>query len=137
LASIGFGAFRDCSGFRGTLRLPDNIRIIGQSSFRGCSGFSGELHIPESVKRIGFGAFRDCCGFSGELHIPESVTSIGESASYGCNKIERVIFHNRNTAINPFLIPYSDIVIVGYRHSTAESYAREYGLVFEELEEEG
>jgi hypothetical protein len=65
------------------------------------------------------------------------VTSIGESASYGCNKIERVIFHNRNTAINPFLIPYSDIVIVGYRHSTAESYAREYGLVFEELEEEG
>ena len=136
LTSIEDYAFLGCSDLIGELHLPKSLTSIGKFAFEGCSRLSGELDLPGSLTSIGGSAFEGCSGLSGELHLPERLTSIGSSAFFGCNKIEKIYFHNINTEIKGFLSSYSDAVIVGYRHSTAEAYAREHGLVFEELEEE-
>ena len=134
LTNIEFCSFKDCSGFNGNLHLPDNLICIGFGAFKDCSGLNGELHLPDSLTSIGDSAFSGCCNLSGELHLPKNLTSIGGEAFYRCNRIERVVFHNPSTKIRGTLMAYSSAVIVGYKHSTAETYALEHGLIFEELE---
>ena len=38
VTSIGFSAFRDCSGLTGELVIPEGVTSIGGYAFRGCSG---------------------------------------------------------------------------------------------------
>ena len=71
-----------------TLILRDGIKGIAGRAFQGCSGFMGSLTIPESVTSIGKLAFLGCSGFTGSLTIPKSVTSIGGSAFGNCLGIE-------------------------------------------------
>ncbi|MBR6284995.1 MAG: leucine-rich repeat protein [Muribaculaceae bacterium] len=85
MTSIGWEAFRDCSGFTGSLTIGNSLTEIGTYAFSGCSGFTGSLTIPKSVKTIGDYAFDVCSGFSGSLTIPNSVTYIGRSAFYACS----------------------------------------------------
>ena len=58
-----------------------SVTSIGNSAFFNCSGFTGSLTIPNSVTSIGRFAFEGCSGFTGSLNIPNSVTSIGAAAS--------------------------------------------------------
>ena len=156
LEELGSGAFWGCYGFTGELRLPGRITSINERTFEGCSGFSGTLCIPENVESIGRWAFWGCSRISklllseniiniedfafhgcnelcGKLVIPARVKKIGAFAFDGCNKIEKIVFKNPEIEIsNPF-IQYSSLVICGYRYSTAEVYAREHDLVFEEI----
>lgn len=92
---------------------------------------------PITLKLIGNYVFKGCSGLSGELRLPESLTSIGDGAFIGCSDINRAVYYNSNTKIpkiQNFLTPYFSTFIVGFRHSTAETYVQEYGLAFEELE---
>ncbi len=81
--AIEYGALRDCSGFTGSLKLPEGLTSIGDYAFSGCKGFTGNLELPESLTRIGNYAFRNC-GFTGNLELPEGLTSIGNSAFIYC-----------------------------------------------------
>ena len=65
VTSIGESAFRACSGFTGSLTIPNSVTSIGESAFSGCSGFTGALTIGNSVTSIGEGAFAGCRGFTG------------------------------------------------------------------------
>ncbi len=85
VVSIGNSAFRDCSGFTGSLAIPNSVTSIGSYALYGCNGLTGSLTIGNSVTSIGTAAFYGCSGFIGSLTIPNSVTSIGNSAFYGCN----------------------------------------------------
>lgn len=82
---IGDWAFISCSGYTGSLTIPDNVTTIGQYAFRGCSGFTGNLVIGNAVTTIGKCAFNNCFGFTGSLIIPNSVTTIGEYAFDNCS----------------------------------------------------
>ena len=105
VTAIGDNAFSNCSGFVGSLTIPNSVTEIGENAFSGCSGFTGSLTIPNSVTSIGSNAFSGCsfdglsinmtripswfasnCGgqFNGSLTIGNSVTSIGFSAFEGC-----------------------------------------------------
>ncbi|MBP3739160.1 MAG: leucine-rich repeat domain-containing protein [Muribaculaceae bacterium] len=55
------------------LKLRDGIKGIAYYAFEGCSGFTGSLNIPNSVTDIGNYAFSGCSGFTGSLTIPNSV----------------------------------------------------------------
>ena len=57
LTSIGNFAFLGCSGFTGSLTIPNSVTSIGNYAFYGCSGFTGSLTIPNSVSSIGGRAF--------------------------------------------------------------------------------
>ena len=62
-----------------SLKLGNNVKIIGGYTFENCKNLTGELIIPDSVTTIGDYAFRGC-GLTGELVIPNSVTTIGDYA---------------------------------------------------------
>ena len=85
VTTIGDFAFDNCRGFTGSLTIPNSITSIGRSAFEYCVGFTGSLIIPNSVTSIGNTAFHDCSGFTGSLSIGNSVTSIGDLAFYGCS----------------------------------------------------
>lgn len=85
VTSIGDYAFCNCRGFTGSLAIPNSVTDIGEKAFSSCKGFSGALVIPNSVKSIGAAAFLSCNGFTGTLTIPSSVTSIGDYAFFGCS----------------------------------------------------
>jgi hypothetical protein len=84
VALIGDLAFGGCSGFTGSLTIPNSMTSIDAWTFWGCSGLTGSLTIGASVTSIGPGAFLNCSGFTGALTIPNSVTSISEVAFRGC-----------------------------------------------------
>lgn len=84
VTAIASYAFQGCSGFNGSLTLPNTIKTIGFYAFENCSGLTGSLTIPNSVTQIGNYAFKGCTGFTGSLTIGEAVTSIGVSAFFGC-----------------------------------------------------
>ena len=50
--------------FTGSLIIPNSVTTIGYNAFRECTGFTGNLVIPNSVTAIGEYAFKDCTGFS-------------------------------------------------------------------------
>ena len=85
VTTIGEWAFSDCYGFTGNLTIPNSVTTIGDGAFYYCSGFTGSLTIGNSVTTIGDYAFGDCSGFTGSLTIPNSVTTIGDGAFVGCS----------------------------------------------------
>ena len=87
-------AFRGCSGFTGSLTIPDSVTTIGNSAFRGCSGFTGSLTMGDSVTTIGAFAFENCKQIT-SVRVSESVTNIGDSAFLNCIGISKVLFPER------------------------------------------
>lgn len=79
LKVIGDQAFMDCDGFYGELRLPQHLEKMGHSAFSGCSGLSGNLEIPQSLTVIPDGAFAGC-GFGGNLKLHDGIATIGVDA---------------------------------------------------------
>ena len=87
VTSIGYSAFRGCSGLT-ELTLPSSVTSIGNFAFAYCSGLT-ELTLPSSVTSIGNSAFCGCSGLT-ELILPNSVTSIGGGAFSGCTGLEKI-----------------------------------------------
>ena len=87
--SIGVSAFKNCTGFNGSLILPynDEFNKINESTFEECSGFTGDLDIPSNVKEIGTNAFKNCSGINGTLRLGNGVTLIGKEAFSGLRNV--------------------------------------------------
>ena len=78
LKIIEGGAFEYCSGLTGSLTIPNGVKVISNSTFKDC-GFTGNLTLPMGLEEIGDWAF--CfTKFKGELNIPSTVISIGRAA---------------------------------------------------------
>lgn len=92
IKSIGDGAFKG-SGLRGELNLPKELVVINNEAFAGCD-FSGILSIPKDVAVIGQRAFAYNWRLMGKLEIPKSVQSIGECAFESCSGIEGIVFED-------------------------------------------
>ncbi|MBA7488297.1 MAG: leucine-rich repeat protein [Prevotella sp.] len=59
---IGGSAFENYTGAT-KLILPDNLKYIQQAAFRNCTGLKGELKIPDHVEHIYYGnEFENCTG---------------------------------------------------------------------------
>lgn len=79
LNDIQDGAFRGCTGFKGSLIIPDTCKYIFEYAFYGCSGFDGEFKLSKSIQIIKEGAFSGCSGLIGNLVIPDSLKEIESS----------------------------------------------------------
>ena len=86
-------------GHSSTLKLPNDISIIGFGAFEGCESLE-QITIPDSVTEIGDGAFEACWSLK-EITIPDSVTKIGDYAFSGCSDL--IIITN-----NPVAIKYAE-----------------------------
>ena len=96
VTSIGWDAFKDCSGLT-SVTIPNSVTSIGEEAFRDCSSLSS-VTIPNSVTSIGDCAFHSCSGLT-SITIPTGVTSIGWVAFYGCSGLTSVTIPNSVTSI--------------------------------------
>lgn len=87
LKTIGDYAFFDCDNFDGILTFPDGLTTIGCWAFWGCDHFTGGISIPDTVETIGNRAFAECQGFNGELKLPNNTkfTTIEPNTFYRCH----------------------------------------------------
>lgn len=93
VTAIANFAFYNCSGFTGTLTLPNTLVTIGNYAFGSCTNFVGSLTIPNSVTTIGNSAFSYCSSFTGSLTIGSSVSSIGNEAFKNCTSLTSIMVY--------------------------------------------
>lgn len=97
LVSIGWNAFRLCTGTTGTLTLPSSLTTIAPYAFGSC-GFTGTLVIPSSLTSISQSAFQFCENFTA-LDLPNTLETIGHSAFYHCTGLTALTLPNSLTTI--------------------------------------
>lgn len=97
-SALDLGAFREC-GFVCELKLPNNLKHIGDQVFYGCTGLYGELHLPEKLTHIGDIAFGQCKNLTGSLSIPQGVIEINEGAFQNCGFNGTLALHDGITAL--------------------------------------
>ncbi|MBR3535308.1 MAG: leucine-rich repeat protein [Oscillospiraceae bacterium] len=90
VTSIGKLAFKECTGFTGSLDFPKNqvLNIIGDEAFEGCTGFTGAINIPDGVQTIGIKTFEGCTGFDGSIKLSSDLKKIGAEAFRNCVNIK-------------------------------------------------
>ena len=110
VTSIGYKAFRDCSGLTkaefASIESLCSISFAGAHSNPLCYAYHlyidgkevKDLVIPSSVTSIGGYAFCGCSGLT-SVTIPNSVTSIGNSAFCECSGLTSVTIPNSVTSI--------------------------------------
>jgi len=87
VASIGSGAFRDCTNLT-SITIPEGVTSIGEDAFAFCTSLTS-ITIPSSVTHIGPQAFYDCSSLT-SITIPSSVTFIGYEAFLGCTNLTSI-----------------------------------------------
>ena len=92
--------FYNCTGFTGTLTIPNSVTTIGNYAFYHCK-FTGNLDIPDAVTEIGAGTFSEVT-FTGTLTLGNSLTTIGDEAFQSCEELR-----------GPLVIPNS-VVSIGF-----------------------
>lgn len=96
VTSIGYGAFRGCSGLV-DLEIPNTMTTIASYTYFGCTGIKN-LVIPEGVETIYYSAFENCTGLT-SVSIPSSVKTILNRAFKGCTGLTELTIPNSVTAI--------------------------------------
>ena len=107
-ATIGQGAFMDCSGLM-VVSIPDGTPFINPNVFNGCTSLTG-VTIPSSVTSIGFAAFSGS-GLT-SVTIPASVTYIGGYAFAGCTGLKDVAIPSSVTDIESYAFSKSGLTSV-------------------------
>lgn len=128
------GAFWGCESLSGELHLPENLTEIGDGAFDFCIGLS-ELYFSKTdhLKKLGNGAFCNCRNLKGTLQLPAGIQSVGEACFWGCG-YETCIIPNRDCELKADFVR-GDVQIIGFKGSSAEEYAQNYGNRFQPLEE--
>ena len=96
VASIGRGAFRNCTGLTQII-LPDGLTSIVSCAFLYCTGLT-QIILPDGVTSIGSDAFCGCTGLT-QITLPDSLASIGEYAFYSCNRLTQITLQDGVTSI--------------------------------------
>ena len=125
------------------LVIPNDITEIEDNAFEDCEALE-KIMIPDSVTEIGSGAFAGCYALE-QITIPHSVTKIGEKAFADCNNLSCVVVMNPTLDLSESMIEYyfdknglyrkkDELILKGYKTSTAEQYAQKHGFLFVSLD---
>lgn len=120
VANMGNYCFLSCSSLK-EVELSRSLKMIPENCFSGCSALQ-EINIPDSVSYIGAGALYSCESLK-SIYVPPTVETIG------ANALGRTYSLRSGTEAN-----IQDFRIFGKPGSTAEKYAKELGISFEEGE---
>ena len=145
LLTIGEYAFNQCTVLS-SVTVPASVQTIGSYCFRNCESLSA-VTLKEGLQTIQSYAFFNCDKLTA-VTVPASVQSIGLRAFSDCLRMESLTVLNKDCTItvtegqeNRFIYnrEYNGLYdytgkIVGYKGSTAQSYASIAGRTFEAIE---
>ena len=115
VTSIGYWAFRDCTGLT-SITIPNSVTSV-YGAFGGCTGLTsinvasdnncyssnnGVLFNKKKTELIGYPAGKSQTSYT----IPNSVTSIGDGAFYGCTGLTSITIPNSVTSIGDEAFEY-------------------------------
>lgn len=83
-----------------TIKLPNDITILGETAFDYCSSLSSIL-LPKNLTTIGKWCFRQCNALQ-EINLPDTITEIKDSAFYNCESLEGVVLPPQITTIEAY-----------------------------------
>jgi len=92
------------AGKAGEYQIPSSVTSIGYNAFRDCSGLTS-VSIPNSVTYIGTGAFSGCNGLT-SVTIPSSVTNIG-GVFNGCENLKSIYLFGKSETRLPIESVYT------------------------------
>ena len=142
VTKIKWGTFLNCSALT-EIHIPNGITKIEWGAFVGCRSLTNII-IPDSVTEIGLVAFAGCYALE-QIIIPNRVTEIGEKAFADCNNLSCVVVMNPSLDLSKSMIDYcidknglykkkENLILKGYKNSTAEQYAQKHGFLFVSLD---
>ena len=135
---IGANAFCGCELLK-IINIPHSVKRIEAKTFSGCSSLE-EVFISDTVESIDNNAFSSCKSLK-SISIPIGIHRINEDA-FNYPTLSIISFLNPNTVIYGSYIGYyrdnedelykknENLIIKGYKNSTAEHYANEHGFKF-------
>lgn len=111
--------------------VPDGVEEIGHRAFNQFWQL-GRLSLPNTLRSIDSYAFQGCWQTQDmHLTLPEGLRSIGRRAFNDCPRLHSVTLPATVTEISPDAFRCAkDFVLRVYAGSSAERYAREYGIPF-------
>lgn len=110
-------------------KVKDGTKFIDVESFGGGDSLKSVI-LPDGLLGINTGAFSGCNGIK-ELTVPASVKIIRESVF--SDNLGKLTVKSTDCKFVDNIFGYEPkAVICGYKNSTAQTYAEEYGLTFEE-----
>ncbi len=131
VTSIGYRAFLYCESLT-SAKIPDGVTSIEWCTFFGCTSLTS-ITIPDSVTSIEYVAFRNCESLM-SITIPYSVDSIGADVFLGCKNLKDIVIFSTDCSFEKDSGFNYTQRIYGFVGSTAESFAKEYGLTFVDIE---
>ena len=133
------GAFGYCGSLE-AITIPDSVTTIGDNSFNGCSSLKS-IYFSKNLTKIGYEAFADCEGLV-NVSLPEKLENIDTGAFKGCTALLGLYIPGTNLEIKSRAIGYNSdseknkkLVIIGKTGSTAETYAKNTGLLFHNVDD--
>ena len=129
---IANNAFSDCNDLE-YIYLNEQLDTIEDNAFKNCEKLKYAI-IPKNTKTIENNTFENCYELS---YVEFNSGSIGDNAFLNCVSLAEVYFNNKYTIIgkNAFTGCSDNLVIVGYKGSTAEKYAKENNIAFTAIPE--
>lgn len=143
-------AFFSCNAVE-SVCLPENMTYIGHSAFAWCESLC-ELVLPRNLTELGEGMLRNCkkltkvvvpngvesvpaqfvafCNNLSGVVLPDCLKSIEEEAFLGCRSLREIKIPASVKKIGFNWNSNSSIVIHGKQGSSAEKYAKKFGVPF-------
>ncbi len=84
VTAIAECAFDGCSGFTGSLTIPNSVDSIGNAAFSGCDKLTTVI-LPKGLTKINNSLFEDCTSIE-NITFPDNVTKIGGRSAFSDTK---------------------------------------------------
>ena len=139
---IGRHTFENCTSLS-HITISDSVLEIEWNVFENCISLT-QITIPDSVTKISECAFKNCTSLT-HITIPDKVTVIEDDTFLNCTSLNVITISNSEAHISDSKIGYfvdsnglymknENLIIKGYKGSTAEQYAQEHGFKFVPLD---
>lgn len=127
VVEIGNKAFYNNMGLT-SFKIGDKVTTVGDSAFNNCTSLAN-VTIPKSLKAISPKMFYNCTSLK-DITIPYGVTTIGYGAFYNVKQQYYYMPQTVTEIENNAFYPTDSVVLIGYKDSTAETYANNHNIKF-------
>ena len=131
ISVIGANIFQGLNSLT-TVRMGETVAKIDKCAFADCPILSN-IKFPTGLVIIGANAFNNCTSLK-SIVIPESVSRLRAAAFAGCTGLQTVEVQNKQCTFESSDIFPKNATIVGYKGSTAQTYAANNGLAFKVID---